>query len=45
MLSAAKHLQCLLEIKQLQILRFTQNDRTGGFSSNLVVAERLRSDT
>ena len=31
MLSAAKHLQYLLENKQMQILRFAQDDKSGGF--------------
>ncbi len=30
MLSGAKHLQYLLERKQMQILRFAQDDRLGG---------------
>ena len=36
MLSAAKHLQYLLENKSMQILRFAQDDRAGAFFSILI---------
>jgi hypothetical protein len=36
MLSAANHLQYLLEKKSMQILRFAQDDRVGAFFSTLL---------
>jgi len=36
MLSGAKHLQCLLENKQMQILRFAQDDNTPVFFRKLL---------
>ena len=36
MLSAAKHLQYLLENKQMQILRFARDDRQGDFFRSLL---------
>jgi hypothetical protein len=35
MLSAAKHLECLLENKPIHILRFAQDERVGAFFSIL----------
>jgi hypothetical protein len=37
MLSEAKHLKYLLETKQMQILRFAQDDSPGEFSRSLLV--------
>ena len=36
MLSGAKHLQFLLENRQMQILRFAQDDRRGDFFRSLL---------
>ncbi len=42
MLSGAKHLQCLLENKQMQILRCAQDDRPGDFFRSLLVPSAYR---
>jgi hypothetical protein len=39
MLSGAKHLQYLLENKQMQILRFAQDDSGADFSPSLPVRD------
>ncbi|SPE22148.1 hypothetical protein SBA2_10086 [Acidobacteriia bacterium SbA2] len=38
MLSGAKHLQYILEKKQMQILRFARDDRPGDFFRSLIYA-------
>jgi hypothetical protein len=38
MLSAAKHLQCLVESKQMQNLRCARHDRVGGLFSVLLIS-------